>query len=214
MIEDKVSGKASCKKKVKMVLVTLLCSAAFAVLLNFWVIQNGRSRIFSSVAEAPRAEFALVLGSRPNGAAFIYRIAAAYELYENGKVKHIIVSGDNGRVGYNEPVAMKGALLDLGVKEADITLDYAGLDSVYRAKAVFGVEEMIVVTQEFHASRAIYLADAAGIKCWAYLAGKGTSNSYNNCREFIARCICVVDVICGRGARFSGPRELIDRKEK
>ncbi|NQZ57190.1 MAG: YdcF family protein, partial [Lentisphaeraceae bacterium] len=195
----------------------LLFSGAFAVLLNFWVIQNGKSRILTSLAEAPRAEFALVLGSRPNGPAFIHRIAAAYELYENGKVKHIIVSGDNGRVGYNEPVAMKDALLELGVKDADITLDYAGfrtLDSVYRAKAVFGVEEMIVVTQGFHASRAIYLADAAGIKCWAYLAGKGSSNSYNNCREFIARCVCVVDVVCGRGARFSGPRQRIDLKEK
>ena len=108
---------------------------------------------------------------------------------------------------------MKKELLRLGVPESAITMDYAGfrtLDSMQRAKSVFGVSKLIVVTQEFHANRAVFLGESAGLKCWAYLAEEGPYQDYNNMREFGARCIAVLDVIRGRKARFSGPCEEIE----
>ena len=85
-----------------------------------------------------------------------YRIDAAYDLYSNGKVRHILISGDNSRQFYNEPEEICAELIRRGVPREAMTLDYAGFrtyDSVYRALHVFGVKDMVIVTQNFHAAR-------------------------------------------------------------
>ena len=93
------------------------------------------------------------------------RIDAAFSLYKSGKVRGLLISGDNSRPDYNEPDTMKQDLVALGVPAEFITCDYAGLrtfDSIYRAKHVFGQTNFIVVSQDFHCKRAIYLADIHG----------------------------------------------------
>lgn len=87
------------------------------------------------------------------------RIETAVMLYHNGKVKKLLMSGDNRFIDYNEPNAMKEYALSLGVPADDIVLDYAGrrtYDTCYRAKSIFGVEEAILITQAFHLPRALY----------------------------------------------------------
>jgi SanA protein len=95
------------------------------------------------------------------------RIATAAELLQTGKVAKLLMSGDNRFVDYNEPQAMKTYAMSLGVPEQAIVLDYAGrrtYDTCYRAKAIFGVEEAILVTQDFHMPRALYTCNALGLK--------------------------------------------------
>ena len=99
------------------------------------------------------------------------RLDAAIELYRQGKVQKLLLSGDNTEVTYNEPAAMKAYALSQGIPEADLVLDYAGrrtYDSCYRAHAIFGLDEVIIVTQAYHLPRALFLCenselDAVGV---------------------------------------------------
>lgn len=118
--------------------------------------------------DVPKAPAALVLGAGLNrdgtpGRVLSDRVQKAAELYFEGKVEKILMSGDNTTEYYNEPGAMREYALSLGVPDKDIVLDYAGrrtYDSCYRAKAIFGVDELIVVTQAFHLPRALFLCNA------------------------------------------------------
>ncbi len=105
------------------------------------------------------------------------RLLTAIELYEKGKVEKILVSGDNGQVEYNEVGTMKNYLLNEGVPAEDIFMDHAGFDtydSMYRAAAIFQVENAVIVTQNYHLPRAIYIARALGIDAVGVSADRQT----------------------------------------
>ena len=153
----------------------LVCGILLLFILTAWaqiqVNRHGRE-IYSDMEKVPPREFALVPGTArivqgkfPNPY-FRNRIDAAVQLYRAGKVKKILVSGDNSRQSYNEPEDMKNALLECGVRETDILQDFAGfrtLDSIVRARNVFHISDSIFVSQEFHCRRAIYLAKKHGM---------------------------------------------------
>ena len=105
------------------------------------------------------------------------RVETAAQLYFAGKVEKLLMSGDNSYVDYNEPGAMRQHALGLGVPEEAIVLDYAGrrtYDTCYRAKAIFGVESAILVTQDFHLPRALFTCNGLGVKA----TGVGSNNFY------------------------------------
>jgi vancomycin permeability regulator SanA len=126
---------------------------------------------YTSIAAVPSRPVALVFGAyvMPDGtlsAMLADRVDAAVALYRTGKVDHLLFSGDNSRPGYDEVSAMLAYALHLGVPRDAITLDYAGFDtydSCYRAKAIFGVREAILVTQRYHLPRAVYDCTKLGI---------------------------------------------------
>ena len=130
---------------------------------------------------------------------FRNRIDAAVELYRLGRIRNIIVSGDNSLVSYNEPVRMQEALLERGIPEEHIFLDYAGfrtLDSVVRARKVFGQEYLTIITQEFHAQRALFIAEHHGLTAVAYTAGGvgGALGTRVLFRELFAKVKAVLDI--------------------
>ena len=140
-----------------------------------WVERSAEGRCFDVVEEVPTAPVAVVLGTSArlaDGRAnlfFLPRMEAAAALFKAGRVKALIVSGDNGTQGYDEPTDMKRVLMQMGVPAEKVVCDYAGfrtLDSVVRAKEVFGQQRMIFVSQRFHNARAIYLAQAFGIEAY------------------------------------------------
>ncbi len=95
------------------------------------------------------------------------RLDAAAQLYRDSKVQKILLTGDNRFVNYNEPGAMRNYLIQAGIPEEDLVLDYAGrrtYDSCYRAKAIFGLDEIIIVTQPYHLPRAVFLCDKLGLE--------------------------------------------------
>jgi SanA protein len=162
---------------------------------------------------------ALLLGTarthqgRPNQF-YRARIEAAAELFHSGRVRGILVSGDNATRYYNEPVSMQKDLIALGVPPAFITLDYAGfrtLDSVVRAKEVFGVDRLIIVSQRFHAERAIFLARHFGIDARGLAAADPDRSGLMKvrAREVLARVVAVLDVVIGREPKFLGVPETV-----
>ena len=148
--------------------------ATLAVLPRAWARAVSNDRVYAN-AEAVPAEaeprVAIVLGAglarggRPS--AVLYdRIATAVDLYRAGRVDKLLLTGDNRFVEYNEPEVMRETAREMGVPDADLVLDYAGrrtYDSCYRARAIFEVRRAIVVTQQFHLDRALYLCKAMEI---------------------------------------------------
>ena len=145
---------------------------------------------------------------------FEYRIQAAVDLFQSGKVKNLIVSGDNGTKEYNEPQQMKNVLVERGIPEDKIYLDYAGFrtfDSVVRAKEIFGQEKIIVISQKFQNERAIFIAQKKGIEAFGYNAKD--VNSYagfkTNIREYFARVKVFIDLLLNAKPKFLGEKVII-----
>jgi SanA protein len=169
--------------------------------------------------QAPEARVALIFGARvyPGGrpsAMLADRVATGADLYHAGKVDILLFSGDGREASYNEPESMKRYALSLGVPESAIVLDYAGLrtyDSCYRARHIFGVEEAILVTQNFHLDRALFTCNLLGVKSdgvfadyqrpWGY---SSYSLSYSRTREIAAITVALWDVIRREPATVGG----------
>lgn len=176
-------------------------------------------RIYDDLESVPEAPVALLLGtSKQQGAGpnlfYRPRIEAAAKLYHAGRVRGILVSGDNATRHYNEPWTMRRDLIALGVPAAYITLDYAGfrtLDSVLRAKAVFGQDRLIIVSQRFHAARALLIARHADIRASAFAAADPPDGRYLRVRlrEVLARAVAVIDLLSGRRPHFLGDPESV-----
>ena len=145
---------------------------------NLAPVWASRGRLFSETKNLPPAKVGLVFGTsdRYKGREnryFRYRIDAAVKVWNAGKVDTLIVSGDNRSKYYNEPEKMKSALIEEGVPKDRIVCDYAGLrtfDSVVRAKEIFGADTVLVISQRFQNERAIYLAQANGMKAYGFNA--------------------------------------------
>lgn len=193
---------------------------AFVITCNRMVEQSARGKLFTSVETVPEVSAALVLGTSPMTKGKVnlyyqYRMEAVAALWKAGKVKYIIVSGDNSTVQYDEATYMRNTLHKLGVPDSVITLDYAGfrtLDSVVRAYWVFGQKNIVIVSQEFHNERAIYLAEHFGINAVG-LNAKDVPGNYGwatAAREYLARVNAVLDVnVFGTVPKFPGPPEPV-----
>jgi SanA protein len=144
------------------------------------------------------------------------RVATAADLYFKGKVEKLLMSGDNRVVEYNEPAAMRAYALTLGVPNEAIVLDYAGrrsYDTCYRAKAIFGVSEAILVTQKFHLPRTVFLCNALGVDGVGVEANRRyyrkLSRLYWNLRELPATLGALLDVYITKPLPVLGDPELI-----
>jgi len=194
----------------------------FIGICNFWVEYSTRKQVFPNLEKIPFNNVGLVLGTSKylkggyQNPYFYYRIAAAAKLYHAGKVKHLLVSGDNGLKSYNEPKEMQAALMAKGVPESAITLDYAGfrtLDSVVRSKAVFGQQKITIISQKFHNQRALFIANRNGINAVGYNA-KNISFKLGiktMVREYLARCKAILDMtILNKQPKFLGEQVNIN----
>jgi SanA protein len=203
--------------------VLLLAAVPLAVVTaaNAAVLIDARGKTADSLDAVPQAQAALVLGAqvKPDGtpsAMLADRIAAAEELYRAGKVQKLLLSGDHGRREYDEVGTMRRALLARGVPAEDVFTDHAGFDtwdSAQRARRVFGVDSVIVVTQDFHMARALYSAHRAGLRATGYPADRrryGRVLARLRLREALARVKVVADAVTGADPRFLGPRLPID----
>lgn len=183
---------------------------------NAVVLSRSGHLVTDDAAELPHAQVAIVPGSRvlPNGelgSVVEQRVEAAVELYEAGTVDKLLLSGDNRTASYNEPDAMRDAVLAAGVPPADVFTDYAGYDTWHtmaRASEVFQVRSAIVVTQDFHAARAVDLGRAAGIDVHGLAVGE--ASGWAERREVLARvsglaeAIVRPDVVLGPALPITG----------
>jgi SanA protein len=187
--------------------------------VNAWMILTYRNDATAEVSDLRKADAALVLGAlvNPDGsmsAMLQDRVDRAVELWRSGKVESIIVSGDHGQWTYDEPTAMRLALQRAGVPDRKIFTDHAGFDtwaSVVRARKVFEARSVVLVTQEFHLPRALYLANAAGLEAQGLVAdrqGYGRQIVRSRLREAIAR-VKAVGSATFDAAVLLGPRHPV-----
>jgi SanA protein len=206
--------------------VVLIVAGLVTLGLMSWANRNceraARGRVFRSVDAVPEREVGLVLGTSkltrrglPN-LHFNQRIEAAVALYHAGKVHHLLVSGDNHIATYDEPTDMRDALVAAGVPTNAITCDYAGfhtLDSVVRAKNVFGLSQCTIISEEFHCPRALWIAQQHGLDAIAFAAPDVGLRGWSlraKFREQFARVWCGVNLyVLYRQPKFPGPREPI-----
>jgi SanA protein len=186
--------------------------------INLWIILSGGSCVFNDVEKLPANDVGLVLGAVPRFKSrqikplFRARMEDAARLYHSGKVKHLLLSGRRNSRGYNEPAEMKTLALELGVPESAMTLDYSGfrtLDSIIRAKEVYGLTRFTIVTNNFHTYRALFLSKGNNIDAVAFYSEQFpvTKLGPEIPREWLARVKAVIDVyILQTQPRVLGPR--------
>lgn len=191
------------------------------LLARLWVVSVARPYIVTETDALPKQPVALVLGAglwRDGSPTPVLqdRVAAAVDLYLAGKVRKLLLSGDNRFVYYNEPEAMRQVALSLGVPDEDLVLDYAGrrtYDSCYRARAIFGVSQVVVVTQRFHLARAVYTCRALELDAVGYPADRRVYRRglylYWNLREVLATFRALVDLHGLHPLPVLGPPEPI-----
>lgn len=195
---------------------------AIAILLicNLWIYLSTANSVYDDIDDIESAQVALVLGTSHrliNGSPNPYfheRMHTAAQLYHTGKVKHILVSGDNATRYYNEPEKMRKALVKLGVPFDDITLDYAGfrtLDSIVRCKKIFGQDNVIIITQPFHSYRALFISNYYDMNAVAMTTNEVEKSFKVQFREYLARMLAVWDLyIINREPKFLGKKETLD----
>ncbi|WP_425413725.1 SanA/YdcF family protein [Riemerella columbina] len=198
-------------------LIFILLSGLALWLSNLIIEQNSKAYISYDISQLPNKKVGLVLGTSRNltngniNLFFKNRIEAAAELYRSGKVKYLIVSGDNSQKDYNETQDMKLDLIAMGIPEDHIFEDFAGfrtLDSVVRVEDIFGQQSFIIISQKFHNERAVYLARQHGLEAYGYNAKevymKISPKTY--IREYFARVKVFFDLLFGVEPKFSGEK--------
>lgn len=187
------------------VLLSLLAVlVVFPILCSVWIWISTRGRVYTNVNDIPFRKVGVVLGTSAkvgkwDNAHFTHRMEAAAALYHAGRVRHLIVSGDNLHKSYNEPAAMRAKLIDLKVPRSAITMDFAGLrslDTVVRARKVFGITSFTIISDDFHVPRCLFIASAYDNDCVALAAEPvpWASSARSRTREWLARFVAVLDL--------------------
>jgi len=202
--------KSSRRRRLLWAALCLIAVAAGCIALaiagaDLRVERCAEERVYTDIDDIPPREYGLLLGTtrlvrgKYLNDYFFKRVRAAAELYRAGKVRKIIVSGDNSRTEYNETGDMKRELVESGIPPEDILMDYAGfrtLDSVVRARNLYGATEVTVISQEFHCERAVYLAERNGVDALGFAAedsGVQSARVRLALRESLARVLAVLD---------------------
>ena len=205
------------KKILRIFLALFVCLLLIIVACNYIIISETTGRTYSDVTAIPKNRVGLVLGTSnriTDGSSnpyYTYRIDATIALYKAGKIEFILVSGDNGSIYYNEPNTIKKDLVNAGIPENVIFLDYAGfrtLDSMVRAKFIFGLDDVTIISQQFHNERAIYLAKQKGLNAIGFNAQDvSTSQGFKvQLREYFARVKVFIDVLMNTQPKFYGTK--------
>lgn len=205
--------------------IAIIATLLVMVFSYHLISSSAKDRLYSDIQSVPPVEVGLLLGTSPRtrsgteSAFFQNRMLAAASLYRAGKIQYILASGDNSNLSYNEPMYMHDELIRLGVPEQAIVLDYAGfstLDSVIRAKEVFGQRRVLVISQRFHNERALYIASSIGVDALAFNASDvgGYAGAAVLAREVLARVKALLDVhVINRQPKFLGEPEAIPPDE-
>ena len=191
-------------KKYQKILVALLILILIIIILPpIFIIQSTKNKIFT-LENIPPKKVAIVFGAavwrnKVPSDILADRVKVASQLFHKGKVEKILMTGDNSRLDHHEPLVMKNFAISLGVPAEKIFLDHAGFrtfDSCFRAKKIFQLQEAIVVSQNFHLPRIIFLCQSFGLKSFGVPADlrKYKNKKRNFIRENLARSFAFLEV--------------------
>ena len=195
----------------RLFLFLLLIGALFAICTPIYMRLSTRTYTYSSVEDVPKAQVAIVPGASvlESGPSPVLRARAdaAVVLYETGKVSKILVTGDNGELNHDEVTPVRKYLIAAGIPAGDIFLDHAGFDtysSMYRARDVFDVTSAIIVTQNFHLPRALFIMRHLGIEAYGLVPDGGQGTPWDYLREIPASDKALLDVLIHRVPKYLG----------
>jgi SanA protein len=200
--DEKFHLKRRFNSAIRLMAILFVLGASILFFPRLIVTLYARSRTFG-LADVPQKRVAVVFGAgimrdgrlTPQ---LTDRVATAADLYFAGKVEKLLMSGDNRFVDYNEPAAMRACALRLGVPDDAIVLDYAGrrtYDTCYRARDIFEVRDVILLTQRYHLPRALYTCNALGVDAVGVPADRAVyRHLYGKLREFPATALALWEV--------------------
>lgn len=212
------------KRKRKILFFSFLLLAGIILLVIFYCDKQIRTaaegKTFADVSEVPQHHVGLLLGTGKyleSGVVnpyYAYRIEAALQLLQAGKIDYLVISGDNSRNDYNEPEMMQSDLIAAGIDSACIYLDYAGFrtfDSMVRFKEIFSQNAVTVISQKFHNERALFIAAKEGIAAVGFNAQdvSTVSGLRTQLREKLARVKVFADYLFHTEPKFLGPKVTI-----
>ena len=208
-------------KILKKIIIYGLIFLGISVLFVWWanhkIETETKNFVSYDIQKLPNEKVGLLLGTSKilksgwKNLYFFNRIDAAEQLYKSGKIKYILISGDNSTKDYSEPEDMQAELLKRGIPADKIVLDFAGfrtLDSVVRAKEIFGQNSFIIISQKFHNERAVFLAQHYGIKAYGFNA-KDVNKYFGiktKIREYFARAKVFIDFLLEVEPKFGGKK--------
>lgn len=194
-------------KTKKFLIVTAVVAAALTLLgiaavfgINAWVKGSVEEQLLSveAAGKLEDVDCIVVLGCqvREDGSLSHMlrdRLLTALEVYEAGAAPKLLMSGDHGQKEYDEVNAMKSFAMENGVPSENIFMDHAGFstyETVYRAKEIFGADKVVIVTQEYHLYRALYIAERMDMEAWGVAADRNryAGQTQRDIREILARC--------------------------
>ena len=186
------------KKMIKILIIVLIILFAMVLLINFLVKNSTKKQILAKEAASKLEDIDCILvlgaGVRGNQPSHMLedRLLEAISLYENNVSSKIIMSGDHGRKDYDEVNIMKDFAIKKGIPSEDIFMDHAGFssyESIYRAKEIFQAKKIVIVTQEYHLYRSLYIANQLGIEAYGVGADprQYVGQAYRELREILAR---------------------------
>ena len=213
--------KKHTRKRIKVIFILLIVSIIGVVWISNHIIEKKTNGlVYSDVGAVPYNKVGLLLGtsrylkSGKLNQYFLYRIDAVVELYNAQKINYIVVSGDNSRKNYNEPLDMQKELIARGIPKDKIYLDYAGFrtyDSVIRLNKIFKQRNFTIISQEFHNRRAVYIANRIGLQAIGFNAKN--VDAYNGfktrLREKFSRVKVFIDFQTNKKPKFLGEEVVI-----
>ncbi|MBD2821465.1 outer membrane permeability protein SanA [Xenorhabdus sp. 42] len=203
------------KRLIIGLILTTSAIVLVAVMLDRWISWKTAPYVFDDLRQLPEREVGMVLGTSKYyrtgkyNQYYFYRIQGAANAYNSGKIKYLLLSGDNAQHNYNEPITMRKDLIKAGIPASSIVMDFAGfrtLDSIVRTRKVFDTNNFIIITQRFHCERALFIAMHLGIDAQCYAVPSPKNMITIRLREVLARLGALTDLyILKREPRFLGP---------
>lgn len=217
-MKSKITSKMKTLKIILKIALLIFILLATGIFVSNWFVEEASSqKLYDTTESIPYNKVGLLLGTGKKisdgsiNPYYKFRIEAAVELFKSGKIEVILVSGDNSRDDYDEPSTMKDDLIENGVPEDRIYLDYAGfrtLDSVVRSKEIFGQSSITIISQPFHNERAVFIAKRKNIAAVGFNA-KDVGVRFGlrtQLREKLARVKVLIDLVFGKEPKFLGDR--------
>lgn len=205
------------KKKIIGIVIAFIAVLILTPVCFYKLVESKTAdKLYDDVNSIPYNDVGMVLGTNPNtkygknNPYFYNRVDAVEKLYKAGKIKFVLISGDNKTKNYSEPDVMRKILIERGVPAEVIYIDYAGfrtLDSVIRAKSIFGQTKMTVISQKFHNERSIVLGEWQGMDLIGFNAKdvEVKRSKYKViAREGFARVKLYLDMLVGKEPHFGG----------
>lgn len=199
-------------------MIALVIAAALGIGARTAIDRAAEAFIYDKAARLPHCRVALVLGCKVNSngspcTPLKDRLDKAIELYRGGKVEKLLMPGDDRFTHYNEPQRMRDYAVAHGIPDRDIAMDFAGrrtYDSMYRARHIWGLSRLTIVTQRFHLPRSVFLAHHLGINAYGIPADRPNhTNPRVIAREYFACLGAIYDTYLHKPRPVMGKRERI-----